>query len=468
MSPPFTVDFEIDGRSVSLETRPDRRLLDLIREDVGITGVREGCGGGECGACSVLLDGRLINSCCMPAVQMKGCNITTIDGFAKTEEFTLIADAFAEAGAVQCGFCTPGFIMATAALLSHNPRPTDEDIRTGLSGILCRCTGYTMVIEAVKIAVKKLAAANLQFNQQTPTSKTMKATSLSPQTIADAIRLLNQGYRPVAGGTDLIVRRHALLKSEPKNAGTGNLFSCRQIVETNRMYQENGRLNIGSSVSLTDIIGFPGCPPLLRKALSSIGSPGIRNAATLAGNICNAGPAADSLPVLYLLNAKIHTSGGSGTRDISIEDFITGPGRTLLQPDELVLSICFKIPDEAAGEHGWIFKKVGTRAANALAKLSVAALWKNENNTITDFRLAIGACAPTVIRSFEAEQLIIGSTTRELEQHLPQYLAVYGKLIRPIDDQRSTAAYRKNTALKLIEHIIKTAGNIHRNENKKW
>ncbi len=454
MNSPFTVNFELDGRSVSFETRPDRRLLDLIREDARITGVREGRGEGECGACCVLINGKLINSCCVPAVNVHGCSVTTIEGFAETEEFTLISDAYAEAGAVQCGFCTPGFIMATAALLKENPTPTDEEIRTGLSGVLCRCTGYTMIIEAVMLATKKL-----RFGQQPSVGTVINRDTLIPQTIEGAIKLLRDGYRPVAGGTDLIVRRHALLKSNPKLAGPDKLFSCRQITGTDKIYSGNGRLIVGCTVSLTDIIVFPGCPPLLREALSSIATPGIRNAATLAGNICNASPAADSLPALYLLNAKIRTSGGSGAREIPIEDFITGPGRTLLKPDELVTSISCEIPTGSADNHCWIFKKVGTRAANALSKLNIAAMWQNEANTVSNFRLAIGACAPTVIRSIEAEQLIIGSKTTDIEKYLPECLAVYSKLIRPINDQRSTAAYRKNTALKLIDYIIKTAGN---------
>ena len=158
----FKLSFILDGKPVHFSTTPDKRLLDILREDAGITGVREGCGEGECGACSVLIDGRLVNSCCVPAVNAEGCKITTIDGFSKTEEFTVLSQAYTEAGAVQCGFCTPGFIMATAALLRENPDPTDEEIRVGLSGNLCRCTGYTMIIEAVKLASGRLKNSKIK------------------------------------------------------------------------------------------------------------------------------------------------------------------------------------------------------------------------------------------------------------------------------------------------------------------
>ncbi len=166
MNDRILLNVSIDGRDCSFETETDRRLLDLLREDAGITGVREGCGEGECGACSIFLDGKLVNSCCIPAVAADGSSIVTIEGFSKTPEFDIISDAYAEAGAVQCGFCTPGFIMATAALLREIPIPDDNQIRTALSGNLCRCTGYSMIIDAVRIASKNFHSASSPLDQQ--------------------------------------------------------------------------------------------------------------------------------------------------------------------------------------------------------------------------------------------------------------------------------------------------------------
>lgn len=152
------VEFTLDGKKSRFETEPETRLLDILREDAGITGVKEGCGEGECGACSVLRNGKLVNSCCVPAIAVHGDEILTIEGFSATPEYRIIAECFAEAGAVQCGFCTPGFIMATAALLFENPNPSEDEIRKALSGNLCRCTGYTMIIDAVKSASVRMAA----------------------------------------------------------------------------------------------------------------------------------------------------------------------------------------------------------------------------------------------------------------------------------------------------------------------
>ena len=153
------LEFKLDGSDVSCEIHPGKRLLDVLRDDFKKTGVREGCGEGECGACSVFWNGRLINSCSTPAIAVNGGDIQTIEGFSATEEYKNIARAYEDAGAVQCGFCTPGFIMATAALLRTNPDPDETEIRTGLSGNLCRCTGYTMIIEAVKSAAGRLSDA---------------------------------------------------------------------------------------------------------------------------------------------------------------------------------------------------------------------------------------------------------------------------------------------------------------------
>ena len=158
MNPNVIVEFTLDGKKARFETDPERRLLDILREEAGITGVKEGCGEGECGACSVLRNGLLINSCSIPVIAVHGDDIVTIEGFSKTSDYEIIADCYAEAGAVQCGFCTPGFIMATAALLNANPSPTDDEIKTALSGNLCRCTGYTMIIEAVRAAAQRMAS----------------------------------------------------------------------------------------------------------------------------------------------------------------------------------------------------------------------------------------------------------------------------------------------------------------------
>lgn len=146
--------FTLNGRPVEVETHPGRRLLDLLRDDLGLTGVKEGCGEGECGACTVLVDGKLRLSCLTAAIQVEGKEVTTIEGLARDGKLHPIQRAFVETAGVQCGFCTPGFIMAAYALLAENPDPTPEEVRAWLSGNLCRCTGYEQIVEAVLLAAK--------------------------------------------------------------------------------------------------------------------------------------------------------------------------------------------------------------------------------------------------------------------------------------------------------------------------
>lgn len=150
-----TLSFFLNGEPVQLQTDPLRRLLDVLREDFGLTGAKEGCGEGECGACTVLLDHQLVNSCLLPAAAAEGRQIVTIEGFRETPRFRVLSGCFSDSGAVQCGFCTPGMLLAAEALLQSNPAPTEEEIRIGMSGNLCRCTGYTSIITAVAAAAKE-------------------------------------------------------------------------------------------------------------------------------------------------------------------------------------------------------------------------------------------------------------------------------------------------------------------------
>ncbi len=144
--------FIINERTYTVQADPSMRLLDLIREVIGLTGTKEGCAEGECGACTVIMDGKAVTSCIVLAGQAEGRKITTIEGVSKNGELSRLQKAFVEFGAIQCGFCTPGMILSAKALLDENPHPTVEEIKTALSGNLCRCTGYTKILEAVKKA----------------------------------------------------------------------------------------------------------------------------------------------------------------------------------------------------------------------------------------------------------------------------------------------------------------------------
>ncbi len=146
------LEITVNGIKHSLKIDPNLRLLDLLREQLSLTGTKEGCGIGECGACTVLLDGRAVNSCLILAGQCSGKEVVTIEGLSDGDKLHPLQQSFLDHGAVQCGFCTPGMILSAAALLRENPAPAEEEIRVALSGNLCRCTGYTQIVEAVQSA----------------------------------------------------------------------------------------------------------------------------------------------------------------------------------------------------------------------------------------------------------------------------------------------------------------------------
>jgi len=153
----LTIGFIINGQKKTIETTPSTRLLDLIRDDLHLTGTKEGCGKGECGACTVIMNGELVASCLVLAPQADGAVITTIEGIGGGNDLDPIQEAFIETGAVQCGFCTPGMILAAKKLLEENPHPDEEEIKRGISGNLCRCTGYQKIFDAIKLAANKLS-----------------------------------------------------------------------------------------------------------------------------------------------------------------------------------------------------------------------------------------------------------------------------------------------------------------------
>ena len=146
------VKFTLNNDPVTYKGNPSARLLDVLRSEMGLTGTKCGCKEGECGACAVIVNGKLVNTCLIAMGSLNGAELLTIEGYSKTKRFSLLEEAYASVSAVQCGFCIPGMMMASEALLDTNPNPTEEEIRTGISGNLCRCTGYNAIVKAIGIA----------------------------------------------------------------------------------------------------------------------------------------------------------------------------------------------------------------------------------------------------------------------------------------------------------------------------
>lgn len=151
------VDFILNGKNVSVDVEADEVLVDTLREKLMLTGTKKGCGTGDCGTCTVLLDGEAVRSCILLTAMVEGRKVTTIEGVGSVGNLHPVQQAFIDASAIQCGFCTPGMVLTSIALLDKNPDPTEEEIRTALSGNLCRCTGYEKIVKAVRLAAERMA-----------------------------------------------------------------------------------------------------------------------------------------------------------------------------------------------------------------------------------------------------------------------------------------------------------------------
>lgn len=278
-----------------------------------------------------------------------------------------------------------------------------------------------------------------------------------PESLEQALEI-RAAHKPVplAGGTDLMVR-YENWSSLPAGI-PGSVMALQQLDELRYMREEEGFLVIGAALPLNDVISDTRIPRCLGLALDEIAAPSLRNLATLAGNIQNASPAADSLPPLLIMDAQLRLVSREGSRIIAAAEFVTGPGRTVLKEDELIESV--RIPlDFIRKESSGIlnYRKVGTRKANALSKLSVCFWAECREGRLEDIRLALGAVAARVIRLPKAEEALKGVALNELETAWKAVRGQFKEAVRPIDDQRSTAFYRKRTALRLLDAFIQEA-----------
>lgn len=231
----------------------------------------------------------------------------------------------------------------------------------------------------------------------------------------------------------------------------GDVLFLNRIDELKGIKKEGDVLIIGAGATLTEVGEHPETPLILKEAVMSIAAPGIRNIGTLAGNLCNASPAGDSICALYTLSASVLIQSLSGEREVPVYDFIQGPGRTSLKDNELVTAI--KVPIEINSVE--VFKKVGTRKANALSKLSFSAVAEVKGGVIDSIAISFGAVGPTVVRSVELEKKLEGRDLSWVKSNADSIVSDYSTMIIPIDDQRSTAKYRKQVALNLLDNFLK-------------
>jgi carbon-monoxide dehydrogenase small subunit/xanthine dehydrogenase small subunit len=438
-----TLDFacSVNGEPRRLRVRSDQRLIDVLRNDLRLTGTKEGCGKGECGSCTVLVDGQAVNSCLMLAYQADGTAVQTIEGLARGERLHPIQEAFVEHGASQCGICIPGMIMAAKAFLDRSPvPPTPDQIRGALAGNLCRCTGYTKIFTAVSRVAPSRPPASLAPEPAAP-------LYFRPRSLEEALEILIQRsgeVRPIAGGTDILVA------AKDGKANLASLFDLTAVPELRGIEEVGHDLRIGAAVTHTEIVASTLVArycPALPIACGWVGGPQIRNRGTIGGNIAHGSPAADTVPPLYVADARVEVVSVSDRREIAISDFFTGPRQTALAPDELIVAV--RIP-KRAGVRG-AFLRLGQRQAQATSTVSVAVAMTIRGGQPEWARVALGSVAPTVIRAPETERALLAGGYEGLKRAME---AIRNE-VRPIDDIRSNREYRREMSAVLLERAIR-------------
>lgn len=270
-----------------------------------------------------------------------------------------------------------------------------------------------------------------------------------PKSYNEALELIqDKDFTIIAGGTDLMVKRRSWSGLLP--SFIQDVLFINSIEELKNIRNEEGYIHIGANVTLEDLMHYKYTPKVFKEALTLMASPAIRHIGTIGGNIGNASPAGDTLPVLYILDAEVVIASSKGERRLPIDDFILGPGKTALTSKELIKEIVIK---EQEFDYS-LYKKIGGRKADAISKVSFVGVANIKNNTIEDFRMAFGAVGPTVVRKCELEQQIIGLSVDKSKEKLEWLKEQYAGYIIPIDDQRSTARYRKSCSINLLQYFM--------------
>ena len=458
------IHFILNDRDVTAWESPGRLALDYLRDTERLTGTKEGCKEGDCGACTVIL-GTLegdrvkytpMTSCLIPMGELEGKHLVTIEGL-NMDSLTPVQAAMVDTGGTQCGYCTPGFVVAMTAWLMDDSRSVDlEGAKAAISGNLCRCTGYRSIKEAGSNVAQEISD-KLQGGDRI--GELCEANALPayfkdiPQRLAamkpaeieddrwDQLPLL------IGGGTDLYVQRGEEIPDQSVsllNLGT----------EIGPVTEENGSLIADARMSFQAF----GEDPLIVEAIPDIAAYNeliaswpIRTRATLGGNICNASPIADMTCLLLAMDSKLSLVGGDSPRVVSLKDFFQGYKQLAKAEEEIIDKVSFKKP---VGGTLVNWEKVSKRAILDIATVNSAARFEVENGRIEEAHLALGGVAAIPLYLREASQLLTGKeVTPELALEV---VDVAQTEFEPIGDVRGSADYKRLLARQLLlAHFLK-------------
>lgn len=438
-------------------------LSTFLRHDLGAIGTKIVCEEGDCGACTVLVgtmeDGSLVyrpvNSCILQLHQLDCTHVVTVEGLSTTGELTAVQESMVEQHGAQCGFCTPGFVVALTALYEEPDPPTPADVREGLTGNLCRCTGYTPIVDAaLRVNPDRIRRIGelypphemLElFAEHGRESVHLKGESrefLAASDLGEAVEFL--GLHPGAlitqGETDIGVWRNKRRFAPPAVLSVSRVPGMKELVLNGSV------LEVGGSVTLNALESFVrDLVPELGAILNRFGSPQIRNVGTLAGNIANASPIADTLPFLYVMEAEVEITGRSGRRRVNIGALYKGYKDLEMGADELISRVLIPLP--TAGEMLRLYK-VSRRRDLDISTITAAVRMARDGDRIGAIRIAYGGVGPVVLRLRNTEVWLTG---KELTEAV---FSEAGRIARdevaPISDVRGSAEFR----LQLAENLM--------------
>ena len=469
-----TVRFFLNGRAEERAVAPETTLLELIRRDLELTGTKEGCGEGDCGACTVVI-GEVVGervrykaavSCLTPAVQLDGKHVITIEGMAHGSELHPIQQAIVEAHATQCGFCTPGIALVLLALYLENPAPTPDEVHAALSGNLCRCTGYVAIrkipdfIDRIHVTPGEMRPAYLDATEARQLEFAARCGSddllvekggqvfFSAASEASLRAFLaaraGQPIQFVSGGSDVMV---GIKKRQQHPACLVDLTRLRALKE---IRDEAHCLTFGAGVPLEDLAeatreGLP----ILGEAIGQMASRQVRTLATAAGNIANASPVADAVVVLMALDATLHLDGPDGARKLPLDAFFLGYKQLALKPGEWIRAISVEKGRFCAVD----FAKASKRKELDISAVNSALALDIEGKAIRAARLCCGGVGPTTLLMEKTSAFLVGKPFAE--KTFVQAAEVVATEASPISDVRGSADYRR-TAMKnlLVKHFV--------------
>jgi xanthine dehydrogenase small subunit len=440
-------------------------LASFLRYDLPLTGTKVVCAEGDCGSCAVLIgraDGagavsyRAVTSCIQFVYQLDGAHVVTVEGLKTGGQLNPVQQALVRCQGAQCGFCTPGFVVAMCGMLEEQPQLDDRTLRAGLTGNLCRCTGYEPILRAgEEVPGEQVRRLNelyppgelhdsLRQRSREPVHvragerEFFKPTSIDQAT---EFRATREGCVIVAGATDVGVQVNKGLR-DPKV-----ILSLAGLADLRSIELDDGTLIVGALATLTDLERRAEALCLeLAQMLWRHGSPLIRNAGTLAGNIANASPIGDSMPALFVLNSEIELTGRSGARRVNINDFYTGYRRTVMAADELITRVFIPLPKT---DETFRLYKVSKRHDLDISTFTAAFWMRRENGAIGDIRIAYGGCGPVIYRLRKTEAALVGKPLNEAEFDSAAEIA--RQEISPISDVRGDADFR----FQLAENVVR-------------